>query len=188
MKKTGYIGMMLVLLLLSGCGKDTRAEDLQQQYREMTGAQLSAEVVCHLASENRAFTVECCYDKEQGATTSITGPEEVKGVSATISGDNLTVTYDGTILSAGGLTDICPANCLPYLLRAVSDGYLMEYGTETLEGRECLRAAFDTTAENGEKILCTVWFDEESYTPKYVEFSQNDNVMLTARILSYDGK
>lgn len=185
MKRIGCICLALVMLLC-GCGKDTRMENLQQQYRAISASQMSAEVVCHLASDNRTFTVSCNYDKEQGATTSITAPEEVKGISATVSGDNLTVTYDGMILSAGELTDICPANCLAYLLHAASDGYVTEYGSETLEGRECLRAAFDTTAGSGQKILCTVWFDAESYLPDYAEFSLDGNVVLTARILSFE--
>lgn len=187
MKRTGCIALILVMLLC-GCGKDTRMADLQQQYREISASQMSAEIVCHLPSDNRIFTVVCSYDKEQGSTTGITAPEEVKGISASVSGDSLTVTYDGMILPAGELTDICPANCLPYLLRAVSDGYVMEYGSDTLEGRECLRAAFDTTAGSGRKILCTVWFDAENYLPDYAEFSAEGNVVLTARILSFEAE
>lgn len=185
MKRTGCIALILVMLLC-GCGKDTRMEDLQQQYRAISASQMSAEIVCHLPSDNRTFTVSCNYDKEQGATTSITSPEEVKGISASVSGDSLTVTYDGMILPAGELTDICPANCLPYLLHAASDGYVTEYGSDTLEGRECLRTAFDTTAGSGQKILCTVWFDAESYLPDYAEYSVDGNVVLTARILSFE--
>ena len=185
MKKRNLIGMvLLLLLLLCGCKKDTHMEELQQHYQGITKAQMSAEVVCHLTSENRTFTVECSYDKEQGATTSITAPKEMQGISATVTGDKLMVAYDGTILPAGELTDICPANCLPYLLRAVSDGYITEWGTETLEDRECLRVAFDTTAGDGSKILCTVWLDG-SNTPAYAEFAQNNQVILTARLLSF---
>lgn len=187
MKKTGWAGVLLLLLLLCGCQDDTRMTALQQQYQGMTGAQLSAEVVCHLSSENRTFTVACRYDREQGATTSITAPEEVKGVSATVSGEELTVTYDGAILPAGELTDVCPANCLPYLLHAAADGYVTEWGTETLEDAACLRAAFDTTAGSGEKVLCTVWFDGDN-SPVYAEFSQNDRVILTARVLAFESR
>lgn len=187
MKKWRLLGTIMLLLLLCGCHEDTRMAELQQQYRMITSAQLSAEVVCHSASENRVFTVACSYDKEQGATTSITAPEEVKGISATVSGDRLTVTYDGTILSAGEPADICPANCLPYLLYAATDGYVTEWGTEILEDTECLRAAFDTTAGSGEKVLCTVWFDG-NHLPIYAEFSQNDRVILTARMLAFESK
>lgn len=186
MKKVIYIGMILMLLLLSGCGKDTRMADLQQQYREISASQMSAEIVCHLPSDNRTFTVVCSYDREQGSTTGITAPEEVKGISAAVSDDSLQVIYDGMILPAGEMTDICPANCLPYLLRAVSEGYVTEYSSETLEGRQCLRAAFDTTADSGRKILCTVWFDAENYLPDYAEFSLDGNIVLTTRILSFE--
>lgn len=187
MKKIKIVGLILLLLFLCGCKKDTRMEELQKEYRMISAVQLSAEVVCHLPAENRSFTVECHYDKEQGATTGITAPDEVKGISATVSGEDLTVTYDGTILSAGELSDVCPANCLPYLLYAVSEGYVSEWGTETIEDRECLRVSYDTTAKSSEKILCTVWFDGEKRTPCYAEFSISDRVILSARILSFEG-
>ena len=52
--------------------------------------------------------------------------------------------------------DVAPANCLPWLLRAMEEGYLVDAGQETLEGLDCLRLAPDTTAPGG-KVLCTVW-------------------------------
>ena len=187
MKKWRLLGTIMLLLLLCGCHEETRMAELQQQYQAIASAQLSAEVVCHLTSENRVFTVACSYDKEQGATTSITAPEEVKGIAATVSGETLTVSYDGAILSAGEPADISPANCLPYLLYAAADGYVREWGTEILEDTECLRAAFDTTADSGEKILCTVWFDGD-HLPIYAEFSQNDRVILTVRMLAFESE
>ena len=188
MKKIGLIGILFLLTLLCGCQKEnTRTDTLQRQYQAIESLQISAEVVCHLSAENRPFSVECSYNKDKGATTSITAPEEVKGISATVSDDDLTVTYDGLILSAGTVGEICPANCLPYLLHAVADGYVLEWGQETLEGEDCLRIAFDTTSNSGDKILCTVWFDADN-VPAYAEFAQNDTVILTARILSIQAK
>lgn len=183
MKK--YCFILLIMLLLCGCQKDTRAEDLQQQYRAVSSAEVSADIVCHLPTENRTFTVKCNYEKGQGATTSIIAPEEVKGISATVN-EKLSVTYDGMILSAGALTEICPANCLPYLMGAISEGYITEWGGDTLEGESCLRITFDTTSPSGEKILCVVWFYEENQIPVYAEFLQDDQVVLTALIHSFE--
>ena len=53
---------------------------------------------------------------------------------------------------------MAPANCLPWLLHAVAEGYLVDAGRETLDGADCLRLALDTTAPGG-KVLCTVWLD-----------------------------
>ena len=90
---------------------------------------------------------------------------------------------DGAALSAGSLRDVAPANCLPWLLHAVAEGYLAEAGRETLDGADCLRLALDTTAPGG-KVLCTVWLDGGG-APLYAEFTQDSRVVLTARLLSF---
>ena len=141
--------------------------------------------VAHYAAfdgENRTFTVSCDWTPT-GAGTTVTGPEDLAGLTASVSGEDLTVSYDGAALSAGSLRDVAPANCLPWLLRAMEEGYLVEAGQETLEGLDCLRLALDTTAPGG-KVLCTVWLGGDG-APLYAEFSQDSRVVLTARLLSF---
>ena len=77
---------------------------------------------------------------------------------------------------------VCAANCLPLLLRAVSDGYILEQGKETIEGQPCLRLALDATLPSGEKVLCTGWFYGADLTPCYAEFSQDGKLLVSARI------
>lgn len=126
--------------------------------------------------------MQCSYDRGGDAVTTITTPEELAGISATVSGSDLTLTYDGTGLAAGPLRDVCAANCLPLLLRAVSDGYILEQGKETIEGQPCLRLALDATLPSGEKVLCTGWFYGADLTPCYAEFSQDGKLLVSARI------
>ena len=138
--------MLLGCALLCACGAAPSAgQNLQEQYAAVKTAQLEAEVVCHLEGESRSYTVQCSYDRGGDAVTTITTPEELAGISATVSGSDLTLTYDGTGLAAGPLRDVCAANCLPLLLQAVSDGYILEQGKETIEGQPCLRLALDAT-------------------------------------------
>ena len=101
---------------------------------------MEAEITCHLETENRTFTVSCDWTPT-GAGTTVTGPEDLAGLTASVSGEDLTVSYDGAALSAGSLRDVAPANCLPWLLRAMEEGYLVDAGQETLEGLDCLRLA-----------------------------------------------
>ena len=177
MKKC-LVWLLAAALLLAGCGKKTasQAESLRQRYREMQAAHMEAEITCHLETENRTFTVSC-------DGTTVTGPEDLAGLTASVSGEELTVSYDGAALSAGSLRDVAPANCLPWLLRAMEEGYLVDAGQETLEGLDCLRLALDTTAPGG-KVLCTVWLGGDG-APLYAEFSQDSRVVLTARLLSF---
>ena len=185
MKKC-LVWLLAAALLLAGCGKKTasQAESLRQRYREMQAAHMEAEITCHLETENRTFTVSCDWTPT-GAGTTVTGPEDLAGLTASVSGEDLTVSYDGAALSAGSLRDLAPANCLPWLLRAMEEGYLVDAGQETLEGLDCLRLALDTTAPGGDKVLCAVWLDAEGLFPRYAEFSQNEQVVLTAKLLAF---
>ena len=121
MKKC-LVWLLAAALLLAGCGKKTasQAESLRQRYREMQAAHMEAEITCHLETENRTFTVSCDWTPT-GAGTTVTGPEDLAGLTASVSGEELTVSYDGAALSAGSLRDVAPANCLPWLLRAMEE-------------------------------------------------------------------
>lgn len=184
--KKFWIGMLYLCCLLCACGKEEHeTQTLQQQYGQVQKAQMDAEITCHLEGENRSFTVQCAYDKEKGAVTTVTAPEEVAGISATVSGEDFSVAYDGISLAAGEMVDVSPANCLPWLLRAAAEGYVLDYGRETIDGTECLRVALDTTGQSGDKVQCTAWFDGQTLTPCYAEFARDDRVVLTARVLSF---
>ena len=173
------------LFLLTACGDGVQtAENIQTQYARLNSADMAAKVICHLNGETRSYELNCTVTTD-GASTTVTAPEELAGITATVTPDGLTVTYDGTSLSAGDLTDVCPANCLPYLLNAIADGYLLEQDTEDFNGVSCYRMALDTTAGNGEKVLCTVWIDAETLIPRYAEFAQDDTVFLTAELTAF---
>ena len=60
-----------------------------------------------------------------------------------------------------------------------------EQGGETLADTPCLRLTLDTTAPGGNKVLCAVWLDAEGLFPRYAEFSQNEQVVLTAKLLDF---
>ena len=76
-----------------------------------------------------------------------------------------------------------PANCIPYLLRALAEGYVLEVGEETLEDIPCLRLALDTTDADGEKVVCTVWLAEED--PVYAELSRDGKLLLSVRFTAF---
>jgi len=178
----------LCLLLLSGCGSARQGVSLQEQYAAVTGAELTAEITCHLPDEKRQYQVTCTYDAENSSEIVITAPAELAGVKATVSGDDLTLTYEDLALSAGTVEAISPVNCLPWLMHAAASGYVLEEGRETVEDRDCLRMAFDTTGPDGDKVLCTVWFDRETLYPVYSEFALDGQLLLSVRVISFTAK
>ncbi len=178
---------LCLALLLCGCGggEKEQIQTLQSRYAAAQKITVQAEITSHFDGGSRSFTVSTVWEP-QGATTTVVAPEEIAGISATVTGEELMLSYDGAALSAGVPMALSPAACVPYLVGALSDGYLLEYGSETIDGLECIRAAFDTTAPDGTKILCTVWIERESSVPYYTEFSTDGMVVLTIRALSFD--
>ena len=185
MKKT-FAWLLLLPMLLTACGAGNGAgQNIQQQYAAVATAEMEATVVAHMTEENREFTLQCTYDAQNGATTTILSPDELKGVSASITADGLKVTYNGTALSAGDLEEVCPANCLPWLLESLANGYLCSEGIEDMAGHSCHRLALETAATDGTKILCTAWIDQETLLPLYAEFAADDTTILTVTMQSF---
>ena len=185
MKRMGLCAMLLGCALLCACGAAPSAgQNLQEQYAAVKTAQLEAEVVCHLEGESRSYTVQCSYDRGGDAVTTITTPEELAGISATVSGSDLTLTYDGTVeeRELGVFKYAVKGDFAEAILQSVSDGYILEQGKETIEGQPCLRLALDATLPSGEKVLCTGWFYGADLTPCYAEFSQDGKLLVSARI------
>ena len=183
MKKT-VLPVLACLLLLCGCG-GRKALDVQEQYRSVTSAELEAEAFSCSVSAGRCLTLSCRYNPPGQSVTTDTATRELAGLSAVLAGDTLSVRSGDTLLPAGASTDVCPANCLPYLLDALSGGYLTEQNEETLEGTPCLRLSLDTVAPSGAPVQCAVWLDKTTLIPLYGEFSQNGQVVLTVKMLSF---
>lgn len=175
---------LCLLLLCSGCGnRSNTAESIQSQYSRVITAEMEAEVTFHDTQEERSFTLQCAFTPESSSVT-VTAPDSVKGITTTVTGDELTVAYDGTVLSAGGSGRFGPVNSLPLLLHAIGEGYLLEESQETLEDTPCYRLALDTSV--GEMALvCTVWLDGETLLPLYAEFAENGAVVVSVKFLAF---
>lgn len=174
---------LCLLLLCGGCGEKSRtAADVQAQYSRIATARMEAEVTFHTPQEERCFTLQCDFTPET-STVTVTAPETVSGVTATVSGEALTIAYDGAVLSAGSGA-LGPVNALPCLLRAVGSGYLLEESRETLEDTDCHRLALELTVDQT-PVVCTVWLDTETLLPRYAEFSCDGTVTVSARLLAF---
>ena len=177
---------LLLCAVLCGCGGGETGNAVQEQYRTLETARLEAEVTSHTSTDSRTFTLLCSYDADGDAVTTVTDPGELAGLTAVVSGTDMTLSSEGLQLPAWASLDICPANCLPYLLRALADGYVLEQSSEALDDTPCLRLALDTTAPGGGgKVLCAVWLDAEGLFPRYAEFSRNEQVVLTVKLLAF---
>ena len=176
-------------LALAACGGETdqaeRTEELQLQFQNLAAAQVEADLTCHYGQEVRTYTLRCDYAPER-SRVEVLAPEELAGISATLTGEELTVAYDGVMLDAGiySGTDISPMWALPSILRAMGEGYPLEYGQEELDGMAYLRVTFEMTDGAGGKRYYAVWLDGEG-VPLRGEIALDDTVVYTAEFTKF---
>lgn len=174
-----YVAMLLCLAaLLSGCAAeqtDTRAEDLQRRYAAMDGYAATVELTTAERDESTRYRLD--VEKKGGETrVTVLEPEAIAGVSAVVSGDALSLTYDGMALAAGGAeTELNAVNGTDVVLRAAAEGFITEQNTERYGDTDALRLCLETEL-NGETLYVTAYFDEQD-APLYAEIERDGWVM-----------
>ena len=169
----------MLMLLLTACGGEEKdpAAELQAQYANLTGAVMEADVSCHYADEDRAYTLLCDYAPDR-STVTVLSPANLAGISATVENGTLTLSYEDISLDAGGYSAaaISPVAALPKLMQAAASGYVTEKSEETVGERPCLRLACDLPDDEG--TVYTTWFDQETLLPLRSEISAEGTVVF----------
>lgn len=191
MRRWSCVPMIALCLLLSACGSAGETNDAQaarEPYQEMSGCTMEAEVTCGKETEDLlTFTLKCGYVPDGTSTVEVLAPEAVAGVQATLDGKTMKLVYDGACLNTGTLSseELSPATCLPVLMNALRNGWLLEEDKEDWNDVPCLRLCLDQTGKNGGKILTTIWLKQEDGTPLYSEVAVDDEIILQAEFTSF---
>lgn len=185
MRKWICVPMMTLCLLLSGCGTEaTKTERLQEQYQTMSGCTMEAAVSCDQAGNVWEAVLRCDYVPGGESTVEVLEPESIAGVRAVFRDEDWYLEYEDTVLNAGGLGEISPAVCLPRLMNALRDGWLLEENEEQWNNIPCVRLALDQSGSDG-KIISTLWLRQADGTPVRGEISIDEEIILTAEFTSF---
>ena len=176
------VPMMALCLLLCGCGGETedRTETLLEPYRTMAGCAMEAEVTCGGTEETLTYALRCDYVPGGRSTVEVLSPETAAGIRATVEGEEMALEYEGLCLPVGRQGSGSPAACLPRLMDALRDGWLLEENRETWGETPCLRLTVDRSGIGDGKILSTLWLRLEDGTPLRGEIAVDGEIILTA--------
>ena len=75
--------------------------------------------------------------------------------------------------------------CLPQLMDALREGWLLEENRETWGESPCLRLTVDRSGIRDGKILSTLWLRLEDGTPLRGEIAVDGEIILTAEFTAF---
>lgn len=183
MKRT--LPLLMLLALLAGCGEQTltRAEELQQRYGQLAGYEAEVRAAVVREDETIVYTLRLCAEGDS-VRAEVVAPEELAGIAATMTGEELTLNFDGMLLDAStDVARVSALSCAPLLLSSFPEAYLAHCGTEELSGVEALRADFSLTL--GEETLgCALWFGAED-APLYGEVAREGKIIAAVEFTRF---
>lgn len=189
MRKGICVPMMALCLLLAACGGTGEAEtaDLRDRYHDMAGCTMEATVICGQEGLEWEADLRCDYVPGGESTVEVLAPETIAGVKAVLDENTWRLEYESDCLNAGTVSreEISPAACLPRLMNALRDGWLLEENEETWGEVPCLRLAVDQSGTQDGKVVSTVWLRQDNGTPLHGEIAVDGEIFLTAEFTNF---
>ncbi len=155
----------MMTLLLAACGPAgaSREEQLalviRGEYLEMSACAARMAVTADYGQRIYQFEMDAALEGEQ-ATLTLTAPETVAGITATISGPEGRLEYGGVSVETGSMDPegLSPVSAFPALMDAARSGYITACALEE-EGGLLRVDCGDPEGAAGEGREISLWFD-----------------------------
>ena len=177
--------LLLTILTFSGC---RAADDSMQQALRMRTALLTAGSCTFQADISASyddvrydFSLDCTCDTDGAATMTVTAPQTLAGIAASIQGTQADVTYDDTSIAFGLLAGghLAPMQLPQLLTQALAGDYIRAAGSD----HDTLRVTY-LHGYDDEELTVDVWFSA-ACLPQYAEVTYDGQTLLTAAITNF---
>lgn len=186
MRRTIGLVLLAAALLLGGCqsGESEVQEslDFRVKLRDSASCSFTAGVRADFGDKAAQFSLDCVYQpQDSAAALTVTGPDSIAGITATVEGGDATVSFDGVRLELGTLANgrVAPLQ-LPKLL-----GDAWAYGY--IESQAKLTDGWLTSYRSGygdDELLVYTWFNEQ-LVPTEAEIYYDDTRLLSAELKGF---
>ena len=180
---------MIMLLLLTACGETGKqtGETVRRSYQEMSGCSMEATVRCDQEGLEWEAILGCEYVPSGESTVEVLSPETIAGVRVVFRDTDWRLECDEVGLNIGTLSseELSPAVCLPRLMNALREGWLLEENRENRGEKDCLRLRLDQTGAGEEKIISTLWLNAADGTPVCAEVAREETTLFTVEFTAF---
>lgn len=179
------VPMMLILALFAGCGANAGRQKALDFRTKLLGCEqytMTAEIAANYENLRFDFTLDCTAAPGGDMAITVTAPEEISGICATVQSDCQTVQFNELSLEFGTLADgqISPV-CAPALLASCwQSEYIDSVGQDGEETLVVYRKGYGQ-----QEVVARCWFDGETMTPTYAELWYGDTAVLSAEITNF---
>jgi len=186
--------LMMTLLLLAGCGgggvdeAEQMALEIRAEYLSMTGCMADVAVTADYGDRIFECKLELDHTAGKESVLTVEEPELFKGVTARLREGEVLLEFDGLCLETGPLTGegISPLQAVPVLLEQVREGFISQWGMETLGENECVFfTTSDPNRQPGEGTCFTVWFEREDFAWRKGEITVDGRSVLRCEISDF---
>lgn len=176
--------LILAALLLSGCGGAENALAPAIEFRaalvQAGGCSFTARVTADDGEAVAEFTLRCVSEDTGAVQFEVVAPETLAGITATVSADGGTITYDGMAMEFGLLANgnVIPVAAPALVLCCWRQEYLAAAGTDEAGYRATYEKDFDE-----KRLVVDTWF--ENGIPIYAEVCYNSRRILKLELSDF---
>lgn len=162
----------LCLLLLCACGREPATpESVRARFESLPGFTAHVKILSDFGHSALEYEIDYAYNRESSDHLTITAPESLVGIEATIAGeDSFTLQYGETALDDGMAvrTGATPADCVYWLVRELRESEPLETWNETVNDVPALVLRYQSADEDAD-LMRQVWLTEEGLRPLCAE-------------------
>jgi len=174
MKKICALLVLLLCLVLSGCGSYRQAKNKWESFSEnvSNASEISCKVDLRAEYEEKTAKFALSYgEKDRDATVTVLSPALIRGISAHVQNGSTSLSYEDVVLETGDLDEfgLSPMSALPVIISAMKSGY---YDSFSIDGET---TAFELVPDD--HYVCSVWFSQDM-TPLRAEIASQGRVTV----------
>lgn len=175
--------LLSCMLLLTGCaGKQDPAQcalDLRTTLMESGGCTFDADVIAHYEDRSYSFSMTCRHADGETKLT-VTAPENIAGIAASVKAGETQLEFDGAILEFGKLANgyVSPVAAPWLLIQCWESAYIAYTGADGEQERVTYLRGY-----NEEELSVDTWLRDG--VPTYAEVTHNGVRCLAVTIKNF---